>query len=200
MRQGIIIKSGFQLFREGRFQFGGMWLPCIFILLLPVNGYDNIDISVTSEVHDKTEDFGNNKTCGFDDTHEGWLNEQPIEFFDNNFHNIRDKELFKYNVVGAGDTIHPPWNANNNSRYIEIVLVIDTRIFIQFGRNSDSINSMCKQIARKMNSIYMPLNIYVALVGVIIWRDFDQGQNILSINSLWGESKHLKCCEMNDGG
>ena len=57
---------------------------------------------------------------------------------------------------------------------MELVLVVDSRIFIKFGRSTSAINSMSKQIVMRMNSLFRPLNIYIALVGVVIWRNHDQ--------------------------
>ena len=76
--------------------------------------------------------------------------------------------------ISPGDEIFPPWNSNKNSRFVELVLVVDTRLYIQFGRNQNSLHNMCKQIANKINSIYLSLDIYIALVGIVIWRDYDQ--------------------------
>ena len=76
--------------------------------------------------------------------------------------------------LSPGDEIFPPWNSNKNSRFVELVLVVDTRLYIQFGRNQNSLHNMCKQIANKINSIYLSLDIYIALVGIVIWRDYDQ--------------------------
>ena len=59
-------------------------------------------------------------------------------------------------------------------RFIELVLVVDNRIFIQFGRNLTATNTMSKQIVMRMNSLFSPLNIYIALVGVVIWHNHDQ--------------------------
>jgi len=128
---------------------------------------DLIEISVTSEVRDR-EETPENRTCGFVDMREGWLSEQALEYINH------DDLVEKHEMKSQEDRIHSPWNANDKSRYIELVIVVDTRIFIQFGRNANSINNMCIEIAKTMNSIYAPLNIYIALVGVIIWKDFDQ--------------------------
>ena len=128
-----------------------------------------IEISVTSEVHDK-EEKPINRSCGFVNMREGWLNEQAVEYLD-----YDDKEQkYEKRSDEEENSVQYPWNSNHNSRYIELVIVVDTRIFIQFGRNTNSINNMCIQIAKTMNSIYAPLNIYIALVGVLVWKDFDQ--------------------------
>ena len=138
-------------------------------LLFILGRVEMIEISVTSEIKDRDETPGN-RTCGFVDMQEGWLSEQALEYIDHDdmmeVHERRSEE--------EGGGIHYPWNSNRKSRYIELVIVVDTRIFIQFGRNVNSINNMCIEIAKRMNSIYAPLNIYIALVGVLIWKDFDQ--------------------------
>ena len=94
----------------------------------------------------------------------GLLNDQAAKTFD-----------LKPIMHGTDNSkLKDPWNANAGSRYIELVIVVDTRIFIQFGRNANSIDNMCIEIAKRMNAIYAPLNIYIALAGVVIWKDFDQ--------------------------
>ena len=143
----------------------------LFVLLAPILASNLMNITVTSEVEGElvTKDVRN---CGFDDVNEGWLNEQPFEFFDGGIP-PESRESGMENFL-PGDGISPPWNSDPNSRFVELVLVVDTRLFIQFGRRTQSIHDMCNQIAKRINSIYLPLNIYVFLVGVVIWRDYDK--------------------------
>ena len=143
----------------------------LLLFLPPIFGsWSHLNITLTSQVDENlvTKDV---RTCGFDDVHEGWLNEQPFQFSDGDI-NPPGEEKMKN--ISPGDEIFPPWNSNKNSRFIELVLVVDTRLYIQFGRNQNSLHNMCKQIANKINSIYLSLDIYVALVGIVIWRDYDQ--------------------------
>lgn len=132
-----------------------------------------MNITVISEVEEELV-TGDQRHCGFDDTKEGWLNEQPFEYFDGGIP-TPSGETGMENIL-TGDGISPPWNSDQNSRYVELVLVVDTRLYIQFGRRTQAIHDICNQIAKKINSIYLPLNIYVFLVGVVIWRDYDKIQ------------------------
>ena len=144
----------------------------ILLLFLPptFGSWSHLNISLASKVEEKrvTADV---RTCGFDDIHEGWLNEQPFEFPNGDLNPPGETEM---KSISPGDEIFPPWNSNKNSRFVELVLVVDTRLYIQFGRNQNSLHNMCKQIANKINSIYLSLDIYIALVGIVIWRDYDQ--------------------------
>ena len=54
-------------------------LVLVILLFLPVEGFDQVEISLSTEVMDGSMDVRRrNRSCGFDDLHEGWLNEQPI--------------------------------------------------------------------------------------------------------------------------
>ena len=35
-------------------------------------------------------------------------------------------------------------------------------------------NRICKDVANVMNALYSPLNIYIALVGVVVWTEHDE--------------------------
>ena len=59
----------------------------LLLLLLVSPRLARVRLVVTSEVREPA-----NTTCGFADESEGWLNEQPIEFFDNNNNNIGDND------------------------------------------------------------------------------------------------------------
>ena len=55
-------------------------LVLVILLFLPVEGFDQVEISLSTEVMDGSmaDMRRRNRSCGFDDLHEGWLNEQPI--------------------------------------------------------------------------------------------------------------------------
>lgn len=67
-----------------------------------------------------------------------------------------------------------PWNANKQSRYVELVLVVDKREFQDHNEDLQKVQRICKDIANVMNGLYSPLNIYIALVGVIVWTEYDE--------------------------
>ena len=150
----------------------------LFLLPLISRSRSDLNITLTSQLEENfvTKDT---RTCGFDDVEEGWLNEQPFQFSDGDINPPGEEEM--KNIL-PGDEVLPPWNSNKNSRFVELVLVVDTRLYIQFGRNQNSLHNMCKQIANKINSIYLSLDIYIALVGIVIWRDYDQVIIIFNID------------------
>ncbi len=67
-----------------------------------------------------------------------------------------------------------PWNANRRSRYVELLLVVDNREFAEHGRDLPKVLRFCKDVANVMNALYSPLNIYIALVGVVVWTEHDE--------------------------
>ncbi|CAB4067748.1 unnamed protein product [Lepeophtheirus salmonis] len=73
-----------------------------------------------------------------------------------------------------GDMVRKPWKANKNSRYVELILVVDNKEYNDHGRNLMKVHRLCKDIANVMNALYSPLNIYIALVGVIVWTEYDE--------------------------
>ncbi|CAG0885028.1 unnamed protein product [Darwinula stevensoni] len=72
------------------------------------------------------------------------------------------------------DDIKDPWNAKENSRFVELVLVVDNAIYKSHDGNRTRIIDRCKKIANIVNALYAPLNIFVALVGVVIWTELDE--------------------------
>ena len=73
----------------------------------------------------------------------------------------------KLNVKG-------PWNANKRSRYVELVIVVDNRKFHDHGKDMEKVHRKCKDMANIANALYAPLNIYIALVGVVVWNEYDE--------------------------
>ena len=74
----------------------------------------------------------------------------------------------------AAEVIRGPYNANRHSRYVELVLVIDKKEYMALEENLDKVYYHCKEIANIINALYMPLNIFIALVGVQVWSDTDE--------------------------
>ena len=46
--------------------------------------------------------------------------------------------------------------------------------FVEHGSDVEKIYRICKDIANVMNALYSPLNIYIALVGVVVWTEYDE--------------------------
>ncbi|XP_043195148.1 disintegrin and metalloproteinase domain-containing protein 19-like [Amphibalanus amphitrite] len=67
-----------------------------------------------------------------------------------------------------------PYNADRRSRYLELVLVVDQEVFHEYGDDLKATVRRTKQIANIVNSLYTPLNIFVALVGVEVWTEFNE--------------------------
>ncbi|XP_063834603.1 disintegrin and metalloproteinase domain-containing protein 12 [Ostrinia nubilalis] len=77
----------------------------------------------------------------------------------------------------AEDTqVRGPFNANKLSRYVELVLVSDHREFQANGESVETVHHQLKDVANIINSVYSPLNIFIALVGVVIWTERDEIQ------------------------
>lgn len=74
----------------------------------------------------------------------------------------------------AAEVVRGPYNANRQSRYVELVFVIDKKEYLALDENLDKVYQHCKDIANIINALYMPLNIFVALVGVQVWSDTDE--------------------------
>ena len=70
--------------------------------------------------------------------------------------------------------IKGPWDANKRSRYVELVIVVDNRKFKENNEDLDKVYRKCKDIANIANALYAPLNIYIALVGVVVWSEYDE--------------------------
>lgn len=94
----------------------------------------------------------------------------------------------------ADPQIRGPYNAGKQSRYVELVLVVDNREYKEYGENKQRVEQRCKEIANIINGVcflwrsvfcslinlsrlfqlYAPLNIFIALVGVVIWTEYDE--------------------------
>uniref|UniRef100_T1JKJ7 Peptidase M12B domain-containing protein n=1 Tax=Strigamia maritima TaxID=126957 RepID=T1JKJ7_STRMM len=70
--------------------------------------------------------------------------------------------------------IRGPYNSNKGSRYVELVLVNDYKEFKEMKENKDAVIARNKDIANLVNALYSPLNIFIALVGIEVWSEFDQ--------------------------
>ncbi|EDW67790.2 disintegrin and metalloproteinase domain-containing protein 9 [Drosophila virilis] len=70
--------------------------------------------------------------------------------------------------------IRGPYNANKYSSYVELVIVVDNKVYKHFGENNKRVHQHCKNLANIVNALYVPLNIFVALVGVVIWNESNE--------------------------
>ncbi|KYN00635.1 Disintegrin and metalloproteinase domain-containing protein 12, partial [Cyphomyrmex costatus] len=109
----------------------------------------------------KHSDLTANNTCGYEDT--------PL-------HVLPDRREIKRSSrhKRAAEIIRGPYNANRQSRYVELVLVIDKKEYTALDENLDKVYQHCKDIANIINALYMPLNIFIALIGVQVWSESDE--------------------------
>ncbi|KAL1488462.1 hypothetical protein ABEB36_014933 [Hypothenemus hampei] len=105
-----------------------------------------------------------NKTCGY-----------AGDAIDPDHKMTDDNRLFRFKrSTDDTVTIRGPYNADKDSKYVELVLVVDNREFKELGENERRVIDHCKNIANIINGLYSPLNIFIALVGVVIWSEHDE--------------------------
>jgi hypothetical protein len=51
------------------------------------------------------------------------------------------------------DVIRGPYNANRQSRYVELVLVVDNKEYKELGESREKVNHHCKEIANIINAV-----------------------------------------------
>lgn len=92
------------------------------------------------------------------------------------FHDETFTRLLRYkrSSSSSSSNIRGPFNANALSRYVELVLVTDKTEYKNHGHEVAKLYHRCKDIANIVNALYRPLNIFIALVGVEVWKDDDQ--------------------------
>jgi len=78
------------------------------------------------------------------------------------------------NEILSQKTIFGPYNSSEKSNYIELVLVADTKIFKSFDSDIQKVHEFSKDLINHVNSLFAPLNIFIALTDVVIWTKDDQ--------------------------
>ena len=68
------------------------------------------------------------------------------------------EETSANNVVSGvgksgGGALRRPWNANGDSRYVELLLVIDKTIYDENGKDKEKLYNRAKTIANIVNSV-----------------------------------------------
>ncbi|KAG5679982.1 hypothetical protein PVAND_009517 [Polypedilum vanderplanki] len=113
-------------------------------------------------------DLKHEHKCGYDGginrTHDVALNHHMTEF--NRIMRHKRSTNSKDNNLIRG-----PYNANKRSSYVELVLVVDNKVFKSLDRDVRKVHQHCKDIANIINALYVPLNIFIALLGVVIWNE-----------------------------
>ena len=52
--------------------------------------------------------------------------------------------------------------------------MVDHQEYLEHNQDLDLVYRICKDVANVMNALYSPLNIYIALVGVVVWTEYDE--------------------------
>uniref|UniRef100_A0A182KB67 Disintegrin and metalloproteinase domain-containing protein 12 n=1 Tax=Anopheles christyi TaxID=43041 RepID=A0A182KB67_9DIPT len=60
-----------------------------------------------------------------------------------------------------------------DSLFVELVLVVDRTLFLKFSSNVQRVHQHCLSVVNVLNELYRPLNIYILLVGVVLWNTRD---------------------------
>ncbi|XP_056006417.1 disintegrin and metalloproteinase domain-containing protein 12-like isoform X2 [Ostrea edulis] len=63
-----------------------------------------------------------------------------------------------------------PYDSNNNARFVEMYIVNDERLYQNYRGVDSHVIQRSKDIVNIVSKLYNPLNIYIALVGVEIWK------------------------------
>ncbi|CAG9804945.1 unnamed protein product [Chironomus riparius] len=99
----------------------------------------------------------------------------------NSTHDIELSHMTEFNRImrykraaPSNNIIRGPYNANRRSNYVELVLVVDNKVFTSLDSDITKVHQHCKDIANIINALYVPLNIFIALLGVVIWTDKNQ--------------------------
>ncbi|CAH0721238.1 unnamed protein product, partial [Brenthis ino] len=85
-----------------------------------------------------------------------------------------------------------PFNSDQFSRYLEIVLVADNNLYKKHGENITNVHEYLKNIANIVHSLYAPLNIFVALVGVVVWNERDEIVIQANIDTVYTNFLHYR--------
>jgi hypothetical protein len=70
--------------------------------------------------------------------------------------------------------LHEPFQSNSSSLYVQLLVVHDHNQFKDYHGNASLIAERTMQIVNIMNAFYRQLNIFVALVGVVLWTEKDE--------------------------
>uniref|UniRef100_A0A182KC48 Peptidase M12B domain-containing protein n=1 Tax=Anopheles christyi TaxID=43041 RepID=A0A182KC48_9DIPT len=71
-------------------------------------------------------------------------------------------------------SIKGPYQANAHSSYVELLLVVDNSLFRKLDQDTWQVYQYCANLVNHINMLYNPLNIYIALTDVVIWKETDR--------------------------
>lgn len=86
---------------------------------------------------------------------------------------------YKRSTGDGGDKVRGPFNANRDSSYVELMLVVDNKVYQAMDNSLKRVHNHCKTITNIINAVYTPLNIFIALIGVVVWSE----QNEVELSS-----------------
>ncbi|XP_055850756.1 disintegrin and metalloproteinase domain-containing protein 12 isoform X2 [Episyrphus balteatus] len=128
----------------------------------------------------KHADILHNATCGYntESNHIHETNERPRDW-DNIQNRIDGSEfnrILRYKRSNSIDNniIRGPFNANKHSSFVELVIVVDNKVYKSLGESMKKVHKHCKDLANIVNALYEPLNIFIALVGVVVWNESNE--------------------------
>lgn len=80
---------------------------------------------------------------------------------------------FQYKRSTDGIQVRGPYNSNKRSSYVELVLVVDNKVFKTMDKNFTKVHQHCKDIANIINAVRdineeSKLNIYCFFVSLLI--------------------------------
>ncbi|XP_050304497.1 disintegrin and metalloproteinase domain-containing protein 12-like [Anthonomus grandis grandis] len=130
------------------------------------NRKNNLEDSLEHFSYKHSDLVDNNKTCGYVGGAESHQHS----------HSTTDNRFLRYkrSTDESKSPIRGPYNANKESKYVELVIVVDNREFKELEESTRRVLDHCKNIANIINGLYSPLNIFIALVGVVIWSEHDE--------------------------
>lgn len=71
----------------------------------------------------------------------------------NSFDFYRLVLLHKYKRSSDGSQVRGPYNSNKRSSYVELVLVVDNKVFKSLDKNYTKVHQHCKDIANIINAV-----------------------------------------------
>lgn len=123
----------------------------------------------------KHEDLTKELHCGYEG---GITNNTEFDSAHSEMYNMGKRQeinrILRYKRSTPEQMLRGPFNANRLSRYVELVLVVDHEEYKKFGENMATVQRQCKDIANIINALYTPLNIFISLVGVMVWSEVDE--------------------------
>ncbi|KAF6019983.1 ADAM8 [Bugula neritina] len=87
---------------------------------------------------------------------------------------------------------HAPALNNFSTRYIEMYLVADHKLFLRSGSNRNQTVSRLLKIVNYASSLFQKLNIYLALVGIEVWENGDKIDVTGNINQVLRDFEYYR--------